>query len=189
MPLSKQHKLRSRERIIREAGKLFRAKGFRGVSIDTIMSAAKMTRGGFYAHFSSKADLFAEVIRSDHDLLEKLEARVAEDSNELDSQARRILQDYLAPEHFAKIAHNCTLAALSADVLKAGDQSRQAFNEALQRFYEQLLPEPGGGTSNSPWPTIAMTIGAMSIARVMVDPVARDELLKDCQLALENTLQ
>lgn len=188
MPLSKQHKQQSRERIIREAGKLFRARGFRGVSIDTIMNAAKMTRGGFYAHFSSKAELFTEVIRSDHELLDRLESRNSADSNDADSRAYRILQNYLAPEHFTKIADNCTLAALSADALKAGDNSRQAFNEALQRFYEQLALEQCGDTKASPWPTIAMTIGAMTIARVMVDSVARDQLLTECQLALENSL-
>ena len=61
--------------IFQHAGRLFRLRGYAGTSIDDIMLAAGLTRGAFYAHFESKEDLFAEVIRAGDGLLRKLRAR------------------------------------------------------------------------------------------------------------------
>ena len=51
MPYSAKHKQKTRTKIIETAGILFNRHGFDGVSIDQIMEAAGMTRGGFYNHF------------------------------------------------------------------------------------------------------------------------------------------
>lgn len=39
-----------------------------------IMAAADLTRGGFYAHFRSKTDLFAEVLGQESDFVRRLRA-------------------------------------------------------------------------------------------------------------------
>src|SRR5690242_8286768 len=62
MPYRPDHRVRTRARIVRSAQKLFNQHGFEGVSIDDIMAAAELTRGGFYRHFSSKSDLYAEAM-------------------------------------------------------------------------------------------------------------------------------
>ena len=58
MPYSKEHKLRSKERILLCATELFARYGFDRVSIQEIMRKARMTHGAFYAHFESKENLF-----------------------------------------------------------------------------------------------------------------------------------
>ncbi len=58
MPYSKDHKLRSKNRILRSATELFCREGFEKVSIGQIMKLARMTHGAFYAHFESKEALF-----------------------------------------------------------------------------------------------------------------------------------
>ncbi|WP_020405038.1 TetR/AcrR family transcriptional regulator [Hahella ganghwensis] len=58
MPYSKQHKLKTRERILQAATDLFCRYGFDKVSINQVMSSAKMTHGAFYAHFDSKEALY-----------------------------------------------------------------------------------------------------------------------------------
>ena len=40
-----------------------------GVMAKPWMAAAGLTRGGFYGYFSSKAELYAEVMRGDHDFV------------------------------------------------------------------------------------------------------------------------
>ena len=45
------------ERIVKEASRLFRERGFEKVSVDEVMKAAGLTHGAFYAHFSSKEEL------------------------------------------------------------------------------------------------------------------------------------
>ncbi len=50
------------ERIIRESLRLFSLKGFLNTSVSDIMDAANTSKGGFYNHFSSKEDLFFQVL-------------------------------------------------------------------------------------------------------------------------------
>ena len=51
-----------RERIIHESLKLFSMKGFLSTSINDILETANTSKGGFYNHFTSKEDLFFEVL-------------------------------------------------------------------------------------------------------------------------------
>ena len=59
MPYSPEHKRDTREKILESARRLFNRKGYSGVSIEEIMNAAGLTRGGFYRHFSGKDELYA----------------------------------------------------------------------------------------------------------------------------------
>ena len=58
MPYTKEHKSRSKDRILKSATELFFRYGFDKVSISQIMKLARMTHGAFYAHFESKEALF-----------------------------------------------------------------------------------------------------------------------------------
>jgi TetR/AcrR family transcriptional repressor of nem operon len=51
-----------KEVIIHESLKLFSLKGFLSTSITDILEAANTSKGGFYNHFSSKEELFHEVL-------------------------------------------------------------------------------------------------------------------------------
>ncbi len=51
-----------KEKIIHESLKLFSLKGFTSTSIQDILAAANTSKGGFYNHFSSKEDLFYQVL-------------------------------------------------------------------------------------------------------------------------------
>ena len=51
-----------KETIVHESLKLFSLNGFLSTSIQEILSAAKTSKGGFYNHFSSKEDLFYQVL-------------------------------------------------------------------------------------------------------------------------------
>ncbi len=62
MPLSQEHKEQSKKKILESAFDLFTKHGFDNVSIDQIMQNVNMTRGAFYAHFSSKSSLYKESI-------------------------------------------------------------------------------------------------------------------------------
>ncbi|NOZ06308.1 MAG: TetR/AcrR family transcriptional regulator [Chloroflexi bacterium] len=55
--------LEGRERILREAERLFVQHGYRGVSIRDIAQACGMTNAALYYHFSSKEDLFLNMLR------------------------------------------------------------------------------------------------------------------------------
>lgn len=51
-----------KDNIIHESLRLFSLKGFLNTSVTDILEAANTSKGGFYNHFSSKEDLFLEVL-------------------------------------------------------------------------------------------------------------------------------
>ena len=70
------------ERILDEAARLFREKGFSGVSVGEIMKATGLTHGPFYNHFDSKEELMAEsVLHGFNTTMERLDAVEAERRN------------------------------------------------------------------------------------------------------------
>ncbi len=54
--------MKLKEKIVHESLKLFSLKGFLSTSIHDILEAAGTSKGGFYNHFSSKEDLFFQVL-------------------------------------------------------------------------------------------------------------------------------
>ena len=60
MRYGREHKARTRARILASAARLFASRGYGGASIDDVMRDCGLTRGGFYAHFRSKAALYRE---------------------------------------------------------------------------------------------------------------------------------
>ena len=54
----------TRERILGEAAQQFAHKGFSATAVADIMGACGLTKGGFYAHFSSKEALYIETVRA-----------------------------------------------------------------------------------------------------------------------------
>lgn len=58
MPYAKDHKAKTKDRILQASVDLFSRYGFEKVSIGEIMKSAKMTHGAFYSHFKSKEDLY-----------------------------------------------------------------------------------------------------------------------------------
>ncbi len=69
MPYSPSHKPKTRIRIVNAASALFKKHGFENVTIDQVMAAAGLTRGGFYAHFKNKEDLFVACVENGMSLL------------------------------------------------------------------------------------------------------------------------
>lgn len=53
----------TRERIIAQAAPLFNQRGFAGCSMQDVMEATGLEKGGLYRHFSSKEELATEVFR------------------------------------------------------------------------------------------------------------------------------
>ena len=102
MPYTHEHKARTRERIVGSARRLFNRHGLTGVSIDDIMADAGLTRGGFYNHFDTKEDLYAEVVT------EALGCRASEresaNMEKMKAQggniAHQFIAAYLSREHF-----------------------------------------------------------------------------------------
>src|SRR5215469_1912693 len=115
------------ERIVKEASRLFRERGFDNVSVGEVMKAAGLTHGAFYAHFGSKEELeVAAVAYGQKVSLERIERRNSENNKE--SYADR----YLSRRHRDNPGDGCTMAALAQEVARSTPELRAAFEQGLE---------------------------------------------------------
>src|SRR3984893_13687944 len=59
-----ESKERTRQRLLDEAQRLFRERGYAATSLEQIAEAAEVTKGAIYGHFSSKEDLLLSAIEA-----------------------------------------------------------------------------------------------------------------------------
>jgi AcrR family transcriptional regulator len=57
-----QSKERTRQRLLAEAQRLFRERGYAATSLEQIAEAAEVTKGAIYGHFASKEDLMLSAL-------------------------------------------------------------------------------------------------------------------------------
>ena len=168
MPQSATRKARTRAEIFDHAARLFRLRGYGGTNIDDIMLAAGLTRGAFYAHFKSKDDLFAEVIRAGHGLLARTRAAGPEAA----------IDAYLAKDDLAANALACTLAALPSDVARAPLPARLAYANALHGLIGELARNRPRKLDADATAAAILAVGAVSLARASGDTRLSDWLLR-----------
>lgn len=145
MRYSKDHKAQTRKRILRVASEQFRRHGYDGVSIDTLMEACGLTRGGFYGHFRSKQALYRAALAGEHGFVNLLRARDATDTLGLAVQAEQVVSDYLAPDHRSRVIRGCTLASLAMETARAGAPAQRGYAKALRELvaeFERGLDQP-----------------------------------------------
>ncbi len=185
MPLSKAHKARTRAQIVAAAGTLFRRHGYEGVSVNAIMAEAGLTRGGFYAHFASKEELFATVLRESHDLVRRLAERKHTTPEALAQSCADVMNAYLDPLNFEKVAPNCTMSALNADAARSSSEARTGFTRAISRLHDEIargMPPSGEKQFNDrALVSVSLAVGALSLARSSSDQELAIALLTAAQ--------
>ncbi|MCS6762756.1 MAG: TetR/AcrR family transcriptional regulator [Candidatus Protistobacter heckmanni] len=116
MRYSLTHKQQSRQSILNAGSRLFRGRGCHGVGVDAVMAGAGLTPGGFYSHFASKEDLFAEAIASTASTLGQGVPEMGLDY---------LVRAYLSRSHRDGMVEGCLFAALTPDVARAGEPVKQ----------------------------------------------------------------
>src|SRR5262249_10539345 len=142
MRYSAKHKEETRDRILRAASRRFRGRGENDVVIADLMQELKLTHGGFYKHFKSKQDLFAESIETAfQDGAQTLTdaAKIAKSGAELKS----ISETYLSSEHCGQTSEGCPVAALASEVARHPRAVRLRFDKAVRdhaKRFAKFLP-------------------------------------------------
>ncbi|WAS96232.1 TetR/AcrR family transcriptional regulator [Nannocystis punicea] len=175
MPYTAEHKARTRERIVMAARELFNRHGFESVSIDQIMARAKLTRGGFYNHFPSKAALYAEAVQSftDQNPFALRLARWKRPLPEPRKLARMLVESYLSDEVLDDADLHCPLYALPSDVVRAGPEPQAAYTAVLRSMSAILrnaLPDDVPDAEARVHLIVTLCVGSMIIARTTHDP-------------------
>jgi TetR/AcrR family transcriptional repressor of nem operon len=170
-------------RIVDEAARLFRERGFDGVSVGEIMKATGLTHGPFYNHFASKEALMAESLR--HAATTAGEGMAAWPS---DAQGKAgYLAAYLSPAHRDAPGRGCPFAALAGDAGRV-PAVRSAFTAHLRGTIERLAARfPWSSRKHARRDAIAAVsamVGAIALARAVDDPALSDEILRETLAAL-----
>lgn len=183
MPYRADHKQQSREKILQSAIDLFSRHGYEKTGIDAIMQKAEMTRGAFYAHFSSKSELYQKAMLSS-----ALQSPLSDPN--LDSHADQewlnlFVSHYLSHAHIEQKRPPCPMAFLVTDVAVNEPRVRRTYtaifrrmNSTLQRVARRFRRK---NTEADVYAALATMIGAVAIGRCLDQRPVRDRMLIACQ--------
>ncbi len=164
------HKDKTREHLLQTARTVFRERGFDAASIDTLMKAAGLTRGGFYAHFKSKEALVAEVLAVPSGLTERLGTEVTHDDEGRQSAAD-IFADYLDPAQRDDRIY-CPMVAHPMDARRGGPDRAALYGDQIASLIDavsQVVDDDETATL-----TAVLAVGAAIVsASVADDALAR----------------
>jgi AcrR family transcriptional regulator len=85
---------RTTQRLLAAARKLIAKRGLSATTLDDIAGEAGYTRGAFYSNFSSKGELFIELLRRDHEATSAQLRALRDDSLRLEHIQQRIREIY-----------------------------------------------------------------------------------------------
>jgi TetR/AcrR family transcriptional repressor of nem operon len=177
MRYSKDHKQATRQRILEVAGRRFKQEGIDGAGVAAVMSDAGLTNGAFYAHFTSKEDLVANV------LADQLRAqRHSVDAQPTDRRGlEAFIRSYLSPQHRDQYADGCPSAALLDEIARRPADTKQVYTDELMGFIDDIASRLGP-TNAEAARTDALTLfglmlGTLQLARALTDRDLSDQLL------------
>jgi TetR/AcrR family transcriptional regulator, transcriptional repressor for nem operon len=157
------------ERIVKEASRLFRERGFENVSVGEVMKAAGLTHGAFYAHFASKHELEQAAVAYG----QELSAGRARSSGATRKGRRAYADRYLTTRHRDNPGDGCTMAALGPEIARLSPEVKAAFEQGV----EEILDAGGGDRKDAIFQTAAL-IGGVVLARAVKSEQFSDEILK-----------
>jgi TetR/AcrR family transcriptional regulator, transcriptional repressor for nem operon len=174
----KEHKQATRQRILDTAGHRFKTDGIDGSGVATLMADAGLTNGAFYAHFSSKDDLVANVV-----------------ADQLRSQAQSFLElppgrpgleqflhDYLSRQHRDNPGAGCPAAALLDEIGRCATGTKDAYTDGVRAIVDEiavrLSPEDPQSAYGKALALYTTAVGTLQLSRAVSDPKFADEVLE-----------
>ncbi|HRQ81015.1 MAG TPA: TetR/AcrR family transcriptional regulator, partial [Azospirillaceae bacterium] len=177
MRATKEEAAKTRARIVKTAGRIFRDKGFAGAGVEEVMAAAGLTRGGFYRHFPSKDALAAEACAA-------VIRRTGEEWRKAAGEAGpaaygALLARYLTTAHRDQPELGCIFAALGADAGRRADPVlTQVFADGLDSLTAVLadvIPDADAKRAKA-LTVLAALVGALVLARASAGQPISDEV-------------
>jgi TetR/AcrR family transcriptional regulator, transcriptional repressor for nem operon len=175
-----EHKQQTRERIVRAAARRFRRRGSEGAGIGDLMHDLRLTHGGFYRHFDSKEELFAEAF--EHGLKEIGDRVIrAIERAAPGGELKALIDAYLDIRHCDDVGGGCPVAALASEVARRPRGTRGPFLQALRAHISRMAKYvPAKNEEERRGKTIALfsgMAGTLAVARAFTDEQDRRRIL------------
>ena len=181
MRKSRQETASTRARIVEAAAGVFRRNGLTASGLNDLMAAAGLTHGGFYKHFASKDQLIAEAVSSaSRQLTENITGVLEQNAGA--GRGEAITSAYLSAAHRDGPDNGCPLAALGSEIARADDAARTIATESFLRFVGLIGDQSSESSSDAARQRATVDactmIGALTVSRVVNDPVLSDKILE-----------
>lgn len=171
---------RNRVAIEEASARLFKAEGFRGVSVADLMAAAGLTHGGFYGHFESKDALAAIACeKAFDDAAARWEDRSQQGKGPGEA-LRALVKSYLSSDNLCSMEDGCPMAAFATDVAREPEDKpvHEVYVSGVTRLLNILMDaQPADGGKQKRQDALAQLstmVGALILARATKDaPLSR----------------
>lgn len=172
------------EKILKEAARLFRERGFGGAGVAEIMKAAGLTHGAFYAHFASKEALEAEAVER---AFAQSQTRIEALTADAHDPKQVFLDSYLSAAHRDHPGSGCVIAALGPEIARDAI-ARKPFTQRVKQMIEEMSGQfrwkRKGTARASSIHLLAAAVGALTLARAVDDPQLSEEILESVRNSL-----
>jgi TetR/AcrR family transcriptional repressor of nem operon len=126
----------TRQRIIELAAPLFNQRGFEGCSMQDILEATGLKKGGVYRHFSSKEELAAEAFRYSLSQAVKIRTPPADPSRTAVDLLREVIEQFV--EKPSPIPGGCPILNTAIDADDGNPVLRQLAREGLKSWRSRI---------------------------------------------------
>lgn len=169
---------------------MMRERGIAASSVDDVMAAAGLTRGGFYAHFKDKTALAREVLEQ---TFARAFTRWLGDDLPADSTAWRdeAAKRYLSEAHLADPGRGCAAPSLGPEIARGEPELQAVVGKQLERIIDGIEERIGGEAKTARPRAIAFfatCVGAMVLARSVGKRKLAREILQACSAVLRDDL-
>jgi TetR/AcrR family transcriptional repressor of nem operon len=181
------HKEQTRTRLLHEAAQSIRHRGVGGTSVDGVTAAAGMTRGGFYAHFSSREEMIAAGVA---EMVAQSRIIPPDGIAAVDPAAAlaAYIDSYLSRSHRDSLSASCALPLLASEASRLPLEARTQLAQGATRLSAMLAVQlerlgfvDPQREANS---VLAELVGAMTLARAEQNPARSDAWLAHSRLSV-----
>jgi AcrR family transcriptional regulator len=173
---SSEHRSAARRRLLESGGRHAKKHGYAAAGMDALAASAGVTTGSLYRHFQGKSDLFAAIV--EHELARSA-ALYQPPEPDGPAAVGRAIKSYLSVAHVEHPERGCVLPSLTAEVARADETVRTAFESGVSDIHGRMAKAVG--SAGKAWAILAQLVGGVMLARAMVDPDARQGMLRSVE--------
>ena len=129
---------RTRQMIIEKSAHLFNQKGFAGTSLQDIMAATGLTKGGIYGHFESKEEIALAAFEHATSYLTRLIADKLASHTSATSKLAALISFYKSYLFTPPIIGGCPVLNTSVEADDTNPQLRAAVIKVLNRLHKAV---------------------------------------------------
>jgi len=172
MRYSTEQKREMRAAMLSAMGRGLRKNGFAGSGVDDLARRAGVTSGAIYSQFGSKQAVFLAALEAG---LDEVAAAIPDYQNRHGAGwVWAFAGHYLGRAHREDLEGGCVMAALTGDVVRAGEEAHRLMEDKMQHIAALAARGLKGGSEAErlarAWALISLLAGGLNLTRAMQRP-------------------